>query len=229
MTTTSATHVDVAVLLFAGLRERSGSACVQVRVRPGATVQEIVSALAAAVPAIATALPHCRVAVAQTFVDGDHVPAPGDEIAVIPPVSGGHDGARLVLTHAPLSLDAAVASIAGLEHGGIATFSGQVRRRSRGRTVAYLEYEAYEPMALRELGRIAARVKDEITGAELAIHHRLGRLGLGEVAVVVAAAAPHRAEAFAACRLAIEALKRDVPIWKREVADDGAVWIGLGP
>jgi MoaE-MoaD fusion protein len=223
------TDVEHDVLLFAGLKERSGSARVRVRVRAGATVAEIVHALGLAVPAIAAALPHCRVAVGQEFVAPDRVPAVGEEIAVIPPVSGGHDGARILLTHAPLSIDAAIAAIASVERGGIATFSGHVRRTSRGRIVAWLEYEAYEPMALREMERIARRVQDEVSGANVAIHHRLGRLELGETAVVVAAAAPHRAEAFAACRLAIEALKRDVPIWKREVADDGAVWIGQGP
>jgi MoaE-MoaD fusion protein len=223
------TEVEREILLFAGLRERSGSACVRVRVPIGATVAEIVAALARQVPSIASALPHCRVAVAQEFVHDGHIPGADDEIAVIPPVSGGHDGARIQLGVAPLSLDAAIASIASIEHGGIATFSGHVRRHSRGRTVAWLEYEAYEPMALRELERIAARVCAEASGAALAIHHRLGRLELGEAAMIIAAAAPHRAEAFAACRMAIEALKRDVPIWKREVADDGAVWIGLGP
>ena len=223
------TEVEHEVLLFAGLKERSGSARVRVRVPAGATVAEIVRTLGRAVPSIAAALPHCRVAVAQEFADDDRVPAPGEEIAVIPPVSGGHDGARVLLSHDPLSIDAAIAAIASVDNGGIATFSGHVRRRSRGRTVARLEYEAYEPMALREMQRIAARVQDEVSGAVVAIHHRLGRLELGETAVIVAAAAPHRAEAFAACRLAIEALKRDVPIWKREVADDGEEWIGLGP
>jgi molybdopterin converting factor subunit 1 len=227
--TRTMTTVAHTVLLFAGLRERSGRAQVVLDVPPGATLAAIVEALAHALPAIASALPHCRVAVAQEFVDLDHVPAPGDEIAIIPPVSGGHDGARIQLGLAPLSLDAAIASINSIEHGGIATFSGHVRRHSRGRTIAWLEYEAYEPMALRVLERIADQVTAEIPGSVLAIHHRLGRLELGEAAVVIAAAAAHRAEAFAACRVAIEALKRDVPIWKREVADDGAVWIGLGP
>ena len=223
------TEVEHEVLLFAGLKERSGQARVRVRVPIGASVAEIVHALGVAIPAIAAALPHCRVAVGQEFAAPDRVPEVGEEIAVIPPVSGGHDGARILLSHTALSIDAAIASVAAVEHGGIATFSGHVRRQSRGRLVAWLEYEAYEPMALREMERIAARVQDEVSSASVAIHHRLGRLELGETAVIVAAAAPHRAEAFAACRLAIEALKRDVPIWKREVADDGAVWIGLGP
>src|SRR5690606_31877317 len=113
--------------------------------------------------------------------------------------------------------------------GGIATFTGNVRRHSRGTTVEHLEYEAYEPMALRVLEQICARIEREIEGSRVAIHHRIGHLVVGETAVVIAASAPHRAEAFAACREAIEALKRDVPIWKREVADDGAVWIGQGP
>jgi molybdopterin synthase catalytic subunit len=104
-----------------------------------------------------------------------------------------------------------------------------VRRHSRGKTIEHLEYEAYAPMAVRVMDEIRARIETELPGTRVAIHHRIGRLAVGEPAVVIAASAPHRAEAFAACREAIEALKRDVPIWKREVADDGAVWIGQGP
>ena len=111
-----------------------------------------------------------------------------------------------------LSTDGVIASVLAPSRGGVATFSGYVRRHSRGLQVDHLEYEAYEPMALAVMAAIARRVEDEISGAAVAIHHRLGRLELGECAVVIAAATPHRSGAFAACRLAIEALKRDVPI-----------------
>ena len=113
--------------------------------------------------------------------------------------------------------------------GGIATFIGNVRGTSRGKTIVHLDYEAYDGMAVRAMTDIADRIAAEIEGARVAIHHRLGRLVVGETAVVIAASAPHRAEAFAACRAAIEALKTDVPIWKREVSDDGSEWIGQGP
>lgn len=221
--------VTYEVLLFAGLRERSGRARLEVSVPTGARVTDVLAAVAAALPAIAPALAHCRVAVALEFVGPDHVPSPGDEIAIIPPVSGGHDGARVQLVRGPLSVDAVLAQVRDPEAGGITTFVGQVRRRSHGKTVDHLEYEAYEDMALRVMDAIARRVAAEITGAKVAIAHRLGPVALGEAAVVVAASAPHRAEAFAACRMAIEALKRDVPIWKREVGDDGTQWFGRGP
>ncbi len=217
------------VFLFAGLRDRAGRDHIAVTLPIGARVAELLAAVAAAVPAIASALPHCRVAVALEFVGLEHTPRPGDEIALIPPVSGGHDGARVRLVRAPLSLDTIVGLVRDPEAGGLATFCGQVRRRSLGKTVDHLEYEAYEDMALRVMDAIVQRVTDEITGAKVAIAHRLGTVAVGETAVIVAASAPHRAEAFAACRMAIEALKRDVPIWKRELGNDGTQWFGRGP
>ena len=113
--------------------------------------------------------------------------------------------------------------------GGVVTFIGQVRDHSRGHAIDHLEYEAYAPMALKVMRSIADTIEAEVPGARVAIHHRLGRLEIGEVAVIIAAAAAHRAEAFTACRAAIEALKQDVPIWKREVAVDGTSWRVQGP
>jgi molybdopterin synthase catalytic subunit len=219
----------VDVLLFAALRERAGAKGVQVQLVAPATVADLLDALAKQIPRIASVLSHCRVAVDHEFVGNDHAIEAGREIALIPPVSGGHDGARIALFSSPLFVDRAISSVIGPARGGIATFSGHVRATNRGHTVDHLEYEAYEPMALAVMQRIAARIESEVSGAQLAIHHRLGRLEVGECAVVIAAATPHRTGAFAACRLAIEALKRDVPIWKREVTKAGAVWIGLGP
>lgn len=223
------TEIVHEVLLFAALRERAGAPSVQVRVAAPVTVRRLLAALAEQVPALASALPHCRVAVGHEFVANDHGIAPGDEIALVPPVSGGHDGARVLLSTTPLRIDDAIAAVVDPSRGGVATFCGYVRRRSRGHQVAHLEYEAYEPMALSVMAAIATRIEDEISGARVAIHHRLGRLEIGDCAVVIAAATPHRSGAFVACRLAIEALKRDVPIWKREVTTTGASWIGLGP
>lgn len=218
------------VLLFAALRERAGASSVQVELTAPATVADLLDALAQQIPRIASALSHCRVAVAHEFVDATHEIGPdAGEIALIPPVSGGHDGARIALSSAPLVVDRTIAAVAGPARGGIATFLGHVRGTSRGLAVDHLEYEAYEPMALAVMQSIADRIEGEITGSCVAIHHRLGRLEIGECAVIIAAATPHRTGAFAACRLAIEALKRDVPIWKREFTTSGAVWIGLGP
>ena len=133
------------------------------------------------------------------------------------------------MTDAPLSLDAVVKAVSGAGQGGVVTFSGAVRDATAGRAVVRLEYEAYGPMAEKKLAEIAAQAAVQWPGARVAIHHRVGVLAPGELAVVIAASTPHRAEAFAACRHAIEQLKAEVPIWKKEVYADGAVWVGLGP
>jgi molybdopterin converting factor subunit 1 len=220
-------HSTHDVLLFAGLRDAIGSDRLVVDLPHGATVTTLLAEIARVAPRLADKLAHCRVAVAREFVANDRVIAPGEEIALVPPVSGGHD--RVLLSHAPLDLAAVVTAVEHPGAGGIATFTGNVRAQSRGKTIVHLDYEAYDAMATHTMIAIVARIEREIEGARVAIHHRLGRLVVGETAVVVAASAPHRAEAFAACRAAIEALKADVPIWKREVADDGAEWIGQGP
>lgn len=221
------------VLLFAGLRDALGASDVQVVLSPGATVGDLLFQLGQQHPALASRLAQCRVAVAQEFVDEGHVLRPGDEIAVIPPVSGGHDGTarppKVHLTVEPLSLGDVVAAVEHPGAGGITTFTGNVRGFSRGHEIAHLDYEAYEPMALRVMKDIAARIESDIEGTRVAIHHRLGRLHVGQTAVVIAASAAHRQQAFDACRAAIEALKKDVPIWKREVSTEGATWIGQGP
>jgi len=166
-------------------------------------------------------------AVERAYAERERVLADGDEVALIPPVSGGgSDDVRL--TGESLSLDEAVRSAAGDEAGAIVTFTGTVRVHSRGRTVLYLDYEAYEDMAAELLARLAAdlRKRHGLTG--IAIHHRTGRVAIGEASVVIAAAAPHRAEAFAACREAIETLKTSIPLWKKEVYEGGEEWIGQG-
>jgi len=133
------------------------------------------------------------------------------------------------LTTERLRLDDVIAEVGSDETGGIVTFTGTVRSQSRGKTIVRLEYEAYEPMAEKKLDEIVRAVEAEVPGARVAVRHRLGTLVVGETAVVIAAAAPHRAEAFTACREVIERLKKDVPIFKKEIADDGEEWVGLGP
>lgn len=220
------------VLLFAGLRERLRRDSIDLELPAGARVRDLLAALAAAGPDLSASLSVCRVAVNHEFVGADHVIAAGDEVAVIPPVSGGHDGDRepyLLITGAPLSLSRVLAAVAHPGAGGVDIFIGNVRAHSRGHTIDRLEYEAYKPMALGVMRSIGAAIEAETPGTRVAIHHRLGTLQVGDSAVIVAASAPHRAEAFAACRAAIERLKQDVPIWKREVATDGAAWVVQGP
>jgi molybdopterin synthase catalytic subunit len=124
----------------------------------------------------------------------------------------------------PIDVRALEARVSGVENGGIVTFVGQVRRMSRGREVAYLEYDAYVPMAEKQMARIAAEARER-WGVEVVMEHRIGRIGLGEASVVVCVGYPHRAQAFEACRWCIDTLKEDVPIWKKEVCPDGAFWI----
>jgi molybdopterin converting factor subunit 1 len=217
--------VAVTVLYFAVAREASGMESESLASWP-ATVGEFRGALAARHPALARVLHRCRLAVNQEFAqDGDPVPD-GAEVAVIPPVSGGSGRFRVV--DRPLDLAEVVTAVASPERGGLVAFRGDVRGESHGKRVIRLEYEAYIPMAERKLEEIGRRVGAE-HGAEVSIVHRVGALVPGEAAVVVAAAASHRAPAFRACEGTIEALKRDAPIWKREVYADGSEWVGMGP
>jgi molybdopterin converting factor subunit 1 len=218
----------ISVLYFAVFRERIGRDEDVIELVDGATVRDAIDALAANHPAIAALRGKFRCAVNQDFIDEDRVLADRDELALIPPVAGG-TGRHVQLLPTPLSLDRCIAAVSGPGMGGIVTFTGMVRRHSRGIVVDHLEYEAYAPMAVREMTRLCDEIEAEIAGTQLAVEHRVGRLQIGDIAVVIAAAAPHRAEAFTACRAMIDRLKDRVPIWKKEVGEDGAEWVGLGP
>jgi MoaE-MoaD fusion protein len=223
--------VHIQVLYFAVLRERVRRDGEPLDLPAGATVAAARSALAEAHPEIAPLLSRVQTAVNRQMVGPEHVLADGDELALIPPVAGGAGpGARkIAVSPSPLSLDEVVAAVAGPEQGAVVTFTGNVRRHGQQPNVARLEYEAYGAMAEEVLAAIAAELEAEHPGTRVAIHHRTGTLAVGETAVVIAASAPHRAEAFDACRAAIERLKARAPIWKKEIGEDGAVWIGLGP
>jgi molybdopterin synthase catalytic subunit len=227
--------MQIRVLYFAVFRDKLGRDEDRLALADGARVSDALDALAGRHSLIGKLRGRFRVAVNQDFTDDDRALADGDELALIPPVAGGADGdapadARHVqLLATPLSLDRCLAAVSGAGMGGVVTFTGMVRRQSRGALVDHLEYEAYGAMALREMTRLCDEIEAEVAGAKLAIEHRVGRLEVGEIAVVIAAAAPHRAEAFTACRAMIDRLKDRVPIWKKEVGDDGAEWIGLGP
>jgi molybdopterin synthase catalytic subunit len=217
----------ITVLYFAVVRERLGTDREEVALPAGARVSDLLKLLVERHPPLEGLLPAVRVSVNQEFRANDFAVRDGDEVALIPPVSGGAGLYRV--TDEKLELDEVVRAVGGESQGGLVTFTGVVRRHSRGKTIVRLEYEAYRPMAERKLAEIGEGIAGEIAGARVAIVHRLGKLTVGEAAVVIAASAPHRAQAFDACRAAIDRLKESVPIWKKEIADDGEEWVGLGP
>ena len=221
--------MQIQVLYFAVFRERLGVEGEPLTVDEGATVAAAVALLEGRHAIVKTLRGRYRIAVNQAMVGDDHVLAAGDELVLIPPVAGGDHARHVVLTGEPLSLDRCIAAITGPEIGGVCTFTGLVRRHSRGVTVERLDYEAYQGMAVKVMNELCDEIEAEVAGARLAVEHRVGTLAIGEAAVVIAAGAPHRAEAFAACRALIDRLKERVPIWKKELGEDGAIWVGLGP
>ena len=160
----------------------------------------------------------------KEYAKRDRMLVDGDEVALIPPVSGG----AFLLSDEPLSIERVVDEVRDDEAGAIATFTGTTRVSSRGRRVTRLEYEAYEGMAENVMRGIAEDLRTRYNVSNVAIHHRIGTVGIGETSVVIAVSAPHRADALAACRDAIDALKERVPLWKKEVYEGGEEWIGRG-
>jgi molybdopterin synthase catalytic subunit len=209
--------VTVTVRLFAGLRERAGWSR---RELDGVErVGDVWPALG-----LGDEPDGLLYAVNREYADAHRPLADGDEVALIPPVSGG----SFRLSAEPLDLDAAVREVETEDAGAVATFVGTVRRRSRGRVVLHLDYEAYEEMAEEVMATIAGELERRYQLCKVAIHHRVGRVGVGEPSVVIAVSAPHRADALAACREAIDTLKETVPLWKKEVYEGGEEWIGRG-
>jgi molybdopterin synthase catalytic subunit/molybdopterin converting factor small subunit len=209
--------VRVTVKLFAGLRERAGW---KERELDGVDrVADVWPALA-----LGDEPEGLLYAVNRQYAGGDRALEDGDEVALIPPVSGG----AFRLQTDPISLDSAVAEVRTDEAGAIATFIGTTRVQSRGRTVLHLDYEAYEEMAEQVMAEIAAELKSRYDVCEIAIHHRTGRVEVGEASVVIAVSATHRQDALAACKDAIDTLKERVPLWKKEFYEGGEEWIGRG-
>jgi molybdopterin synthase catalytic subunit len=206
----------VTVRLFAGLRERAGWSRREV---DAATVADVWPALG-----LGDEPAGLLYAVNKEYADRDRALKPGDEVALIPPVSGG----AFLLSDEPVSLDRVVEEVRSDDAGAIATFTGTTRVHSRGRTVTHLDYEAYEGMAEKVMEEIAESLRAKYQLTAIAIHHRIGRVSIGETSVVIAVSAPHRQDALAACKDAIDELKERVPLWKKEVYEGGEEWIGRG-
>jgi MoaE-MoaD fusion protein len=222
-----AVAIAVRARLFARLRELAGTDTESVELPAGSNVADVFDAVARLHPGLAADRNAVRVALNQEFVDWDAPVADGDEVAFIPPVSGGAHGAGVLfeLTSRPLDARRMETAVAHKGAGAICTFTGVVRDSSRGRSVTHLEYEAYAEMATAQMRKIADEIADRWPEARVAMAHRTGRLEIGEPSVVVSVSTPHRAEAIAACKWGIDRLKESVPIWKKEHAADGTFWI----
>lgn len=209
----------VTVRLFAGLRERAGTGERELDLPDGACVGDVWAGLA-----LGDQPPGLLYAVNRSYAPADTRLADGDEVALIPPVSGG----AIRLSEGPIDPVDLMREVADERAGGIATFVGTTRIESRGRTVVRLEYEAYEGMAEDVMAELAEELKASYDLCEVAMAHRVGVVGIGEISVAIAVSAPHRADALAACKDAIDRLKETAPVWKKEVYEGGEEWIGRG-
>jgi molybdopterin synthase catalytic subunit len=222
----------VRVLFFGVLKELVGRPAESLDLPQGATISDLLAHYSR-VPRMTDLLPSLAVSLNQEYVLTDAPLREEDEVALLPPVSGGTGGhpsapsappARAWVVHKPIDREQVSAAIKQPSDGAVVIFEGIVRNHSRGRRTLFLEYEAYEPMATKELEKLAAEAGKRFSVREVAVVHRLGHLEIGETSVLIAVAAAHRGPAFDACRWVIDTLKQTVPIWKKEYFADGAVW-----
>jgi molybdopterin synthase catalytic subunit len=215
--------MQVTVKLFGSIREAAGGKELVVELPEGSTVADLRRLLAQDHPSFEEMGDRLRAAVNYEIVRGNSALSEGDEVAFLPPVSGGSGSCSL--SAEPLNVGSVVERVIGPDIGGIVSFIGTVRDTSRGHAIRHLEYEAYPEMAEREMQKIAQQAAQRWPGTRVAVAHRRGRLEVGEIAVVVVAGAPHRGDAFDAARYTIDTLKEQVPIWKKEVTTDGEYWV----
>lgn len=217
------------IKLFATLRERAQTAEMAREFPEGVSVAEIWQHLLHEFPALGGHTTGVRFAVNQEYVEADFRPHDRDEVAFIPPVSGGADApwvGPISIGFAPVDVAALDAAVADPAAGATVTFVGSTRSDNAGRKVIRLEYEAYEPMALSEMRKLAYEAGRRYGIVRIAIQHRTGVVEIGETSVAIAVSAAHRGEAFEACRFAIDRLKEIVPIWKKEYFEGGEIWVG---
>ncbi|MAI25806.1 MAG: molybdenum cofactor biosynthesis protein [Myxococcota bacterium] len=221
--------MQVGVRLFGALREEAGTDRLDLELPEGACAGDVRHQVAERIAAAAQLGERLRISVNLEFTSESHVLTAGDEVALLPPVAGGVGEAdrsgACTISDTPLVEADVVARVAADDTGGVVTFVGTVRNHARGESIQYLEYEAYPEMAESEMEKIAVEAARRWPGVRVAMAHRIGHLDIGDAAVVIVACAPHRGEAFEACRFCIDTLKQDVPIWKKEVAVNGAYWV----
>jgi molybdopterin synthase catalytic subunit len=237
--------VRVSVRLFAGLHDLVGRREVELELVEGATVADLREQLASQYPAVAPLMSTLVCAVNEEYAPNEHRLSPGDQVALIPPVSGGSSAGggqtaarpggsalgggaeadRFQVTQEPLDPPRLANLVRRDESGALALFYGVVRNHSQGRRVLYLEYDAYPSMAVKKMQQVAEEARSRWDITEMAIHHRIGRLEVGETSLLVAVSAPHRREAFEACHYAVDRIKEIVPVWKKEVWEGGESWV----
>lgn len=217
---------NVIVKFYGPARDRAEVEQVSIEIAAGETVGGVAGKLAEKYPKLGQSL-GIRLAVNRTFVPLSHVVQDGDEIAVIPPVSGGAPAPRVGLTTEPLVTDAVVAELRRPDAGAIATFAGTVRAELEGcKPLTALEYEAYREMALEQMETARQKAIEKFGVLDAAVHHRLGRISLGDASILVVVVSAHRVEAFDACRWIVDKVKADAPIWKKNIwADGSAEWV----
>lgn len=223
----------VRVLFFGRLKDITGCAEDWAELDDGAVLEDLFTRYGRQFPALAAFRPSLVASVNEEFADWRSALRAGDEIAFLPPVSGGTSanlGTAAMdviceIVRAPIRATQIVAALKAPADGAVVVFDGIVRNHSTGRETLYLEYEAYESMALKQMRAIGEQTRKQFSIHRIAIVHRLGRLDIGESSVLIAVSSPHRAAAFDACRFAIDTLKHTVPIWKKEFFRDGAVWV----
>lgn len=221
----------ITVKLFAAAADAAGRRQVQGD-WAGMTAGQLLAHLQEQFPGLSQMASVLAIAINRDYADPTQILQDGDEVAFIPPVSGGSGEALLFeVTEQPLSADEVAARVTNPHSGASLVFVGTVREWTKGRRTVLLEYEAYPEMAVGQMAVIGREIEAQWPGTRTAIVHRVGRLEVCEASVIIAVATPHRADAFAACRHAIERLKQIVPIWKKEIWEDGEEWVGhqLGP
>jgi molybdopterin synthase catalytic subunit len=215
----------VHVLFFGVLKDLAGKSSDWIELREHASIGDVLEYYATQTPQLKESLASLAVAVNQEYAALETRLKPDDEVALLPPVSGGSGkAASASITRDPIDTQGVLSRIKVGEDGAAVVFEGVVRNQTRGRKTLYLDYEAYEEMALRQMDGLAEKVLKQFQVREVALVHRLGRLQIGETSVLIVVASAHRAAAFDACRWLIDTLKRTVPIWKKEYFEDGSVW-----
>jgi molybdopterin synthase catalytic subunit len=233
--------MQVRVLFFGILKDLTGKSSDSIELAADSSAQDVLAHYGSLMPRLKSTLPSLAIAINQQYSAPETKLREGDEIALLPPVSGGapdrtDEAAKLragempssrghvLIVRDPIDAKAIVTALKSGEDGSVVVFEGIVRNQTRGRKTLYLDYESYEPMAEREMNSLVAEGLKQFAIRDVAIVHRLGRLEIGDTSVLIAVVSAHRAAGFEASRWLIDTLKRTVPIWKKEYFEDGAVW-----